>query len=358
LGVQQLPIRTLVVDDTAFMRRALVEILERDPDIEVVGVARHGKEALEAISRLEPDVVTLDIDMPVMDGLTAIKHIMVRCPRPVVVVSGLAEQGAVTLEALRLGAVDFFPKPSGTISPDIGARGQELSRVVKQAARISPRSIRRVRLRRHDSPHETWHHDQTPSGIVIIQAHKGASGNLIRLLANLRPGLPVGIIAIQDIASEVLASYSLELRALVPWSIVAGSAAAVIPGGCVLTTFASVSSLELQNGRLWMQPGALGGDVNLLMTQAAQFLGPHCLAIILGGPPDQVLVGLKSIREAGGAGLLFCSDTPYAQDTPCNDPRFLETLEAITSECELWQKIESFSRAVLLHGQGPEEQME
>ena len=112
--------KILVVDDSAFMRSALKGMINSDPGLTVVGVARDGEEAIEKIERLKPDLVTLDIEMPRMGGLEAIKIIMERMPLPVLIVSSLSEEGAaVTMEALQLGAVDFIPKDLQSLSLNI-----------------------------------------------------------------------------------------------------------------------------------------------------------------------------------------------------------------------------------------------
>jgi len=111
--------KVLVIDDASFMVKAVTDLLEMDPDIQVVGSARNGLEGLEKIKELRPDVVTLDIDMPIMDGIRAVRHIMIEAPLPIVVLSSLFADGSITFEALRLGVVDFVPKPSGAISQDI-----------------------------------------------------------------------------------------------------------------------------------------------------------------------------------------------------------------------------------------------
>ena len=113
-------VRVLVVDDSAFMRKAISEILESDPDIKVIARARDGRDALEKLEQLDPDVITLDLNMPVMDGVETLKRIMEMKPKPVVVVSSLTQEEApITMQVLDLGAVDYVPKPSGTISLDI-----------------------------------------------------------------------------------------------------------------------------------------------------------------------------------------------------------------------------------------------
>ncbi len=109
-------IKVLIVDDASFMVKALTNILKSDSGIEVVGNAKNGREALEKIRQLRPDVVTLDVDMPIMDGISAVRHIMINEPVPIVMLSSLFDHGEITFEALRLGVVDFLPKPSGAIS--------------------------------------------------------------------------------------------------------------------------------------------------------------------------------------------------------------------------------------------------
>jgi two-component system, chemotaxis family, protein-glutamate methylesterase/glutaminase len=144
-------IKVLVVDDAAFMVKAVSELLESDPDIEILGSAKNGQDGLQKIKTLHPDVVTLDIDMPVMDGVTAIRHIMIEAPVPIVVLSSLFSDGAITFEALRLGVVDFLPKPSGAISRDIHRAKQQLIDRVKLASVVNMQNIRRVKLSQWDS---------------------------------------------------------------------------------------------------------------------------------------------------------------------------------------------------------------
>ena len=132
--------RVLVVDDSALMRRQLVSMLEDEPGFEIE-VARNGREALQQLDRFGPDVITLDINMPEMDGLTALSHIMVQRPTPVVMLSSLTEKGAMaTLEAMALGAVDYLPKPDGTISLSIDQVRGELLCKVRAAARARVRA--------------------------------------------------------------------------------------------------------------------------------------------------------------------------------------------------------------------------
>jgi two-component system chemotaxis response regulator CheB len=146
-----MPIRVLVVDDSAFMRRVIGEAITSQADMQLAGVAINGLDALLKVEQLQPDVVTLDVEMPEMDGLTALRHLMARYPRPVVMLSSLTQEGAVTtLRALSIGAVDFVPKPSGSISLDFHKVREDLLQKVRIAAgaRVQTRPTRSA----HDAP--------------------------------------------------------------------------------------------------------------------------------------------------------------------------------------------------------------
>jgi two-component system chemotaxis response regulator CheB len=133
-------IKVLIVDDSSFMRKIIKDILESEPDIQVIDTARNGKDALEKVIRLKPDVVTMDVEMPVMDGLAALKEFMENSPVPVVMVSSLTKEGAeVTLKALELGAVEFIAKPGGSISLKMDEIQDQIIEKVKIASSAKPR---------------------------------------------------------------------------------------------------------------------------------------------------------------------------------------------------------------------------
>ncbi|HDM36570.1 MAG TPA: chemotaxis response regulator protein-glutamate methylesterase [Candidatus Syntrophoarchaeum butanivorans] len=161
-------IRVLVVDDSALMRKVISDILSSAPDIEVAGTAKDGVEAIEKVARLKPDVITLDIEMPEMDGLEALEFIMKDCPTPTVMISALTQEGAeATFRALELGAVDFVAKPSGSISLDMKDLADEVIRKVR-AAHLSRRVKRRSGVRK---PLQS-----APSGFRIITIGSSTGG--------------------------------------------------------------------------------------------------------------------------------------------------------------------------------------
>src|SRR3954469_19875255 len=137
-------VRVLIVDDSAFMRKVLQSIIATDPQLEIVGEARDGREAITMNESLRPDVISMDIMMPHVDGLQATEQIMSSNPRPILIVSSEAREGAdATLRALELGAIDFVPKPSSGIDLDMNSIRDEICRKLKMAARV--RVVRNAR---------------------------------------------------------------------------------------------------------------------------------------------------------------------------------------------------------------------
>ncbi|MEN3000712.1 MAG: chemotaxis response regulator protein-glutamate methylesterase [Armatimonadota bacterium] len=183
-------IRVLVVDDSLFMRRMISEILAQDAAIEVVGAARDGREGLEMARQLKPDVITLDVEMPVIDGVTMLQRLMAEQPTPVVMVSSLTKEGAeITLRCLELGAIDFVTKPSGAISFDLYKVSSQIVEKVKAAAHV-PRA--RLISSFHKVPPATQGEPKAEIGSPLQR------GNLQEGIADTTPssadGLPLVVI--------------------------------------------------------------------------------------------------------------------------------------------------------------------
>ena len=169
-------IKVLVVDDASVMRRAVVDTLSSDPMIEVIDTAENGLIGLEKALRLQPDVITLDMDMPVMNGISAIRHIMIKCQIPIVVLSSLFTDGTITFEALRLGVVDFVPKPSGAVSRDL-TKGKEM--IIDRVQWLAKPGFswtfdgcaqyRPAHCQRH--PHKTHHCQPFPGDSRLLPCH-------------------------------------------------------------------------------------------------------------------------------------------------------------------------------------------
>src|SRR6266540_3909237 len=202
-------IRVLVVDDSSFVRRAIVRMLEGSASIQVIDVASDGEMALELIKRLRPDVVTLDIKMPIMDGLTALKRIMNDCPTPVVILSSLAEKGGEnTIRALELGAVDFINKSSAGGPMNISAIGDELTSKILVAAQVDLHKLG-YRLDMEDrSPPLLPSLVARPSNteLVLLGTSTGGPPALQAVLSNIPANFPCPIMIVQHMPVGFTAS--------------------------------------------------------------------------------------------------------------------------------------------------------
>jgi two-component system, chemotaxis family, protein-glutamate methylesterase/glutaminase len=195
------PIKVLVVDDSAFMRHMICQALNQQPDISVVGAARDGYEALEMIARLQPDVVTLDVEMPRLDGLSTLRRIMSDFPRPVVMLSSLTQEGAVeTIQALTLGAVDFVGKPANQVNIQ-QVMDETITKIKKAASARVRANLGGLKL-----PHEITKHqlekdkDTRPlvnEPIVLIGTSTGGPRALNELIPALPANLPAAVVVVQ-----------------------------------------------------------------------------------------------------------------------------------------------------------------
>ncbi len=339
-------VRTLIVEDAPFVRKTIANLLSEDEHIEVVGTVGDGMAALEAIEHLKPDVITMDVDMPVMDGITAIKHIMVRQPRPVVMLSGLSKYGSVTLEALRLGAVDFFPKPEGSNLSQIKEQIHRLHKKIRQAVFVNTEAIKRVRLWRHiDTSRQDI--DGLPL-VVLIGAHLGASGNLLRLLAQVGAELPLAIVVLQDLTPQVLGPYVRELAAVVPWKIHVGTTCLIEPGNCYIATYDLAWRLEQTGSSLGPKLVPLPRKSSLtpandLIAQAANMFGNNVAVVLLSGTTKDGVEGLVEAEKSGARILVldpkecvFPYTPEYALDHLGVEP---------VSEHEIWRELQLMATA-------------
>jgi len=332
-------IRALIVDDAAFMRRALVTILSKDKEIEIVGVAKHGKDALEAIDVLDPDVITLDVDMPVMDGLTAIRHIMVRQPRPVVMVSALAENGRIALEALRLGAIDFFPKPSGTISIDMEQQGEEINTIIKRAAKVNREAIVRARWKKPDSSKINTEQSK-PQKILILWATGGGCTSFIRFLGNVPASLKASVVVFQDIQGVALSSFAAELNTHVEWKIVTAEKRILNSGECMLL---SSKKFKIKSSKKRLEVVAQKrADIkhDSWLIELAKNPDYEVQFVLLSGRSDDDINIIKSFNDIGAPTKILdpkCSVSDWLCDSALK-----KGLGQSISEVELWKSSSMF----------------
>ncbi|MEN8142799.1 MAG: chemotaxis protein CheB [Thermodesulfobacteriota bacterium] len=338
-------IKVLVVDDATFMVKAVTDILESDPMLEVIGAAKNGLQGLEKVKELKPDVITLDMDMPVMDGIRAVRHIMIESPLPIVVLSSLYNDGSITFEALRLGVVDFVPKPSGAVSRDIHSASQKIIDRIKIATAVNIDNIRRVRLPKldiEDSLSERYGF-QHLDNIVAIGTTLSGPNTFIRLLSNLSPQLPATTVIVMDIAPQILESFSRKFDEHTHWKVeVAKDGAVLEQGTCyIASTETSVTVQTNDKGEASLKVGEpVEEPLNLLFSSAAEIFKQHAVGVLLTGVGSDGAEGFAKIKEKNG--------TTIAQSTnTCVYPNLTQnavehgTVDILVEENQIVSQIES-----------------
>lgn len=189
-------IRVLIVDDSGFMRMVLKDIIEKQPDMKIVGIAKTGLEGVEKALELKPDVITMDVEMPELNGLEAVKIIMKKNPTPIIMVSSLTSKDSeITLEALENGAVDFIQKPAGSVSWTFRTVADELLEKIRNAAKIDPSRLVRKAITRPKKPKiRTILRGQK---IVLIASSTGGPRSLDAIIPNLPKGINVPVVVVQ-----------------------------------------------------------------------------------------------------------------------------------------------------------------
>lgn len=334
-------IKVLVVDDAAFMRRAVADILSSDDQIEVVETARDGLDGLAKVEALRPDVITLDIDMPRMDGLTTIRHLMIEAPVPIVVLSSLAGDGAITFEALRLGVVDFVPKPSGAVSTDIDRARQNLLDRVKIASTVNMSNIRRVQLL--PTPTQSSNGGASLDYLVTLGTTLGGPNTVIRLMSQLPPDLPAAVVVVQEIAPKVIDAFVQKFDEQVPWTVAVGHDGDELrAGSCYLSPLGAGLTIDTNAEGLpcLVAKGPSDEPLNALFTSAANVFHQNTVGVLLTGTGNDGASGLAQIQQASGVSMAQAVDTcvyPNLTDNAIN----LGVADVVLEEPQLPEAITS-----------------
>jgi len=325
------PRSVLVVDDSAFMRRLISQILERSGEFRVAGTARNGLDALQKVHALDPELVTMDVDMPELDGLQALGYIMSETPRPVVMLSAATTHSGhdATIRALELGAVDFVRKPSGAISLDLARITDRLLAALRAAAQANMRGVRMLALTRlpvrgtparpmpvvHPSPAFATPRSVKPgtgaTRIVAIASSTGGPRALAEVLPNLPRELGAAVLVVQHMPAGFTKSLAQRLHAMSRLPVSEAEAGEPVlsdrvylaPGGLHMSvTGASGSatiSLETSPPIWGVRPSA-----DPLFRSVAERFGSEVVAVVLTGMGRDGADGTRLIRQAGGRAVL------------------------------------------------------
>ncbi|WP_018132541.1 protein-glutamate methylesterase/protein-glutamine glutaminase [Effusibacillus pohliae] len=324
------PIRVLVVDDSALMRQMISDILQSDPDIRVIATARNGKDALDVLSQQQVDIVTLDIEMPVLGGLETLPEILRSYRLPVIMLSSLTAAGAdTTIRALELGAFDFIAKPSGSISLDLAKVRDELIRKVKTAAYRKQAFDPGRKLSSLPGKVRQQKKDLVPAAsgnikaVVAIGTSTGGPRALQSVLTGLPADLDAAVVVVQHMPPGFTKSLANRLDQI-----------------CELRVHEAAHGQELEPGHVYIAPGdyhmrvensgkrlvvqldqtpPLGGHrpaVDRLFRSVAALQGVALQAVILTGMGNDGAEGLKLIKQAGGRTISEAKETCVVYGMP------------------------------------------
>jgi two-component system chemotaxis response regulator CheB len=312
--------RVLIAEDSAFMRKVLETIFKSDEQLQVVGQAKDGREAVAMAESLKPDVITMDINMPHVDGLQATAQIMTTNPRPIVVVSSESKEGASsTLKALELGAIEFVAKPTSGIDLDMASIKDELLRKVRMAAKV--RVVRTAsRLAATLQAGAAVPAPVTPrpapmpaasSGldhrfpVVVIVASTGGPATVMRLAPGFTKEFPGAVILVQHMPAAFTTQYAAQLAEFTEIRVKeADSNESLQPGTLYLCPGGQHLRL-MPTGRMQLDPksGRINGylpNMDATLESVAAVAGPMSIGVVLTGMGNDGAKGAKAIKEAGG----------------------------------------------------------
>ena len=312
--------RVLIVDDSSFMRKVLETIFNADDQLQVVGHAKDGREAVSLAESLKPDVITMDINMPHVDGLQATAEIMTTNPRPIVVVSSESREGAAsTLRALELGAIEFVAKPSSGVDLDMQSVKEDLLRKVRMAAKVRVvRTASRIASTIQNAagkpvaPIAPIQHRPAPSSgldqrfpVVVLAASTGGPATVMRLAQGFTRDFPAAVILVQHMPAAFTTQYAAQLaeftgirvkEAEANESLLPGTFY-ICPGGQHLRVTATGRiQLDATSGRI---NGYLP-NMDATMETVAAYAGAMSIGAVLTGMGNDGASGAKAIKSAGG----------------------------------------------------------
>lgn len=298
-------IRVLIIDDSAFMRKMIADLLSSDPQIEVIGTARNGDDGLKKITELMPDVVTLDVEMPIMDGISTLKHIMDASPLPVIMLSSVTKEGSSkTIQAISNGAVDFVQKPSGSISLDIEKIKQELIKKVITASHAKVSKHLTNVSEKHMSVINQSISQVHPQTIIVIGTSTGGPRALQRVLTDLPDDFSIPIVIVQHMPAGFTKSLADRLNTLTNVHIKEASHGEVMQKSTVYIAPGNSHIKVRRMGtyfaiELSQEPERNGHrpSVDVLFESLAETTNVNKIAVILTGMGSDGSKGLTYLKE-------------------------------------------------------------
>jgi two-component system chemotaxis response regulator CheB len=329
-------IKVLIVDDSALVRQILTEICNSDPGVEVVGAAKDPFDAREKIKKLNPDVLTLDVEMPRMDGVTFLSNLMRLRPMPVVMVSSLTEKGAdVTLQAMELGAVDFVSKPKSDLSHSLEEYAEEIIGKIKVAAkarvkpldqtkpktatlRVEPKRSADAVLEKTGKPR----HFKTTDKIIAIGASTGGTEAIREVLVRMPADSP-GIVISQHIPEAFSGPFAMRMNSVSAMTVCEARDGQQIVTGHVYIAPGNRHLIVERDGARFvckLNDGPLVNrhkpSVDVMFRSVAQNVGPNAISVMLTGMGSDGAEGMKEMHEAGASTVAQDENTSIVWGMP------------------------------------------
>jgi two-component system chemotaxis response regulator CheB len=314
--------RVLIVDDSAFMRKVLENIFNADDQLTVAGHAKDGREAVALAESLKPDVITMDINMPHVDGLQATAEIMTTNPRPIVIVSSESREGASsTLKALELGAIEFVAKPSSGVDLDMQSVKEDLLRKVRMAAKVR---VVRTASRLASTLQGSNGSGATPAAkpaatrpapsasgldqkfpVVVLAASTGGPATVMRLAPGFTRDFPAAVILVQHMPAAFTTQYAAQLAEFTGIRVKEAETNEFLQPGTLYICPGSHHLRVTPNGRIQLDgsSGRINGylpNIDATMETVAAYAGAMSIGAILTGMGNDGTVGAKAIKSAGG----------------------------------------------------------
>ena len=293
------------------MRKSLTHILESDRFLKVVGTAVDGKDAIRKVKMLHPDVVLLDIEMPVMDGHSALSHIMAECPTPVLMLSALNKrEETIAFDSLENGAVDFIPKPSGVISYDIDKLSDQIINKVKVAA-LADVSAKELCMPKGSHRPQIFKR-QAREKMVVIGSSTGGPKAVARIVSALPDAIPASILIVQHMMSEFVPSFVDHLQERSALRISTAKKGEIIDQGRILIAPGGYHTRIVryrESNKISLTRKSPHQSIDSTMKSAAKIYGSDTIGVLLTGMGKDGVRGLKAIKEVGGCTIAEDSST-------------------------------------------------
>jgi two-component system chemotaxis response regulator CheB len=306
-------VRVLVVDDSPFMCKVLQEIINADPQLEVAGQARDGRDAVALAESLRPDVITMDINMPHINGLQATELIMSQNPRPIVIVSSESREGASsTLRALELGAIDFVPKPTSGIDLDMRNTREELTRKLKMAAKV--RVVRTATRSKLPAPHAPISAPATGAEfaaqnggkfpMVVIAASTGGPAAVMRVVAGLPKEFPAAVFLVLHMPPAFTGQFTVQLAEIASVPVKEAETNEAAQPGMIYLCPGSHHLRLSSTGKIALDAGARIDGYRPCADVAFESIGAYArsltVGVVLTGMGSDAAKGVKAVKAAGG----------------------------------------------------------